>query len=63
MTEDPERERIARMLAELDELSPADREAALTRLSEDDREAVRAAELEESELAIPDEDEEPGAGD
>jgi hypothetical protein len=62
MTDDPQRERIERMLAELDELAPAEREAALGRLPDDDREAIRAAELETSELALPDEDEEPAAG-
>jgi hypothetical protein len=62
MTDDPQRERIARMLAELDDLAPAEREAALIELSRDDREAIRAVELEQRELAVPDEDEEPGPG-
>jgi hypothetical protein len=62
MTDDPQRERIQRMLADLDELPAAEREAALSGLREEDREAIRAAELEDSELALPDEDEEPAAG-
>jgi hypothetical protein len=62
MTDDPQHERIARTLAELDELPPAEREAALSELPEGEREAIRAAELEQSELAIPDEDEDPHTG-
>jgi hypothetical protein len=62
MTDDPQRDRIARILAELDELSPAEREAALRGLSDEDREAILATELEEGELAVPDEEEAPGPG-
>jgi hypothetical protein len=61
-TDEPQRERIERMLAALDELPPDEREAALSGLPEDDREAIRTAELEERELALPDEEEAPGPG-
>jgi len=63
MSEDPEAERIARLIAQLDELPPEEREAAIDALSSEDRAAVFEAELEEHEAALPlDEDELGGEG-
>ena len=47
MTDDPEAERITRLIAELNELPFQEREVAIARLSERDREAVWEVELEE----------------
>jgi hypothetical protein len=62
MSGDPDQGRLEQLLVELDELSYEEREAAIAALSENDREAVWAAELEASDAARPD-DEELGAGD
>jgi hypothetical protein len=58
MSEDPEAERIARLIDELRELPHDDREAAIEALSIEDRAAVWAAELEESDAAVQEEDDE-----
>jgi hypothetical protein len=67
MTDDPEADRIALLIAELDELPLEEREAALAGLSEEDRNAVWAAEAEAVEEALdevlPDDDGELGGGD
>jgi hypothetical protein len=63
MTDDPQRERIAHLLEQLGELPFDERETFLAELSEPDREAVWAAELEAGEEAIPDDYEDLGAGD
>ncbi len=44
-------ERIARLLAELDELPSEEREAVIAALSDEDRAAVLEAELEAAEAA------------
>jgi hypothetical protein len=62
MTDDPQRERIARLLAELEELPFDEREAFIAALSEEDREAVWAAEVDQSEEVFPDDYEDLGAG-
>ena len=63
MTDDPQRERIARLLDELDELPPDEREAAVAGLPEEDRNAVWEVELERSEEIVPEEYEDLGTGD
>jgi hypothetical protein len=63
VSEDPDRERLEQLLVELDALPYEEREAAIAALSEDDREAVWAAELEASDEALPDDVEELGGGD
>jgi len=60
MTDDPEVDRVARLIGELDELPFEEREAAIAKLSEEDREAVWAAKLEQSESALPENDDELG---
>jgi isopropylmalate/homocitrate/citramalate synthase len=60
MSESPGEDRIARLIAELDELPLDEREAAIAALSDEDREAVREAELEATEEAMPLDDEELG---
>ena len=62
MSEDPQRERIARLLDELGDLPFDEREAFVAGLSEEDREALWAAELERSDEALPDDYEELGEG-
>lgn len=63
MSEDTDRERLEQLLVELEELPYEEREAAIAALSDDEREAVWAAELEASDEALPDDDEELGGGD
>jgi len=46
-TDNPEADRIARLIAELDELPFEERDAAIAALPEEDREAVWAVELEQ----------------
>jgi len=58
MSDDPEAERIARLIDELRELPADEREAAIEALSIEDRAAVWAAELEESDAAVQKEDDE-----
>ena len=53
-------DRIARLVAELEELPFEEREAVIASLSEGDREAVWDAQLKESEGAVPEDDEELG---
>ena len=60
MTDEPEAERITRLIAELNELPFQEREVAIARLSEHDREAVWEVELEESDEALPEDAEELG---
>jgi hypothetical protein len=60
MSENPGEDRIARLIAELDELPLDEREAAIAALGDEDREAVREAELEATEEAMPLDDEELG---
>ena len=60
MSDDPEAERIARLIAELKELPFEEREARIAELSEEDRNAVWAVELEAAEEAVPEDDEELG---
>jgi hypothetical protein len=62
MTDDPQRERIAQLLAELADLPYGDREAFLASLPEHEREAVWAAELEAGDEALPEDYEDLGAG-
>jgi hypothetical protein len=57
---DPEADRIARLVAELNELPIEEREEAIARLPEHDREAVWELQLEESDEALPEDDEELG---
>ena len=60
MSDDPEAERIARLIAGLKELPFEEREARIAELSEEDRNAVWAVELEAAEEAVPEDDEELG---
>jgi hypothetical protein len=60
MSDDPETDRIARLHAELEELPFEEREAEIAELPEEDREGVWAAELEESDAASPEDDDELG---
>jgi len=60
MPDDTDADRLARLVAELEELPFDEREAAIAALSEEDREAVWAVELEESETAVPEDDAELG---
>jgi hypothetical protein len=53
-------ERIARLVAELEELPFEEREAAIASLSDEDRTAVWDAELKASEAVLPEDDEELG---
>ena len=61
--DDPEADRIALLMAELDELPFEERETAIAELPDADRAAVRAAELEALDDVLPDDDEELGGGD
>jgi hypothetical protein len=63
MSENADRERLEQLLVELEELPYEAREAAIAALSDKEREAVWAAELEASVEALPDDDEELGGGD
>ena len=62
MPDEPDAERIARLIDGVKDLPFEEREAAISSLSEEDREAVWAAELEDGETAaaIPEDDEELG---
>ena len=51
MADDPQDERIARLLAELDELPSEEREAVIAALSDEDRAVVLGAALEATEAA------------
>ena len=51
-----DKDRIARLLAELEDLPPEEREAAIAALSDDDRAAVGDAELEAAEAAEDDDE-------
>ena len=62
MSDDPDADRIALLIAELDELPFDEREAAIAALSDEDREAVWAAELAAGDEAMPAPDEEEPAG-
>jgi hypothetical protein len=57
MTDD---DRIAGLIEQVEALSFEAREAFISTLSEEDREAVWAAELEEADQAVPDDDAELG---
>jgi ATP-dependent exoDNAse (exonuclease V) alpha subunit len=57
MSEDPGAERLERLIDELNELPPEEREAAIESLSIEDRAAVWEAELEANEAASLDDDE------
>jgi hypothetical protein len=63
VTDDPQKERIARLVAELEELPFEAREVFLSTLSDEDRASVWEAQLEEVEEVVPDDDEELGGGD
>jgi hypothetical protein len=63
MSDDHEAERIARLIDELDELPFEERDEAMARLPELDREAVWARQLEEADDALPGDEEELGGGD
>jgi len=58
MSDNAEAERIARLIDELRDLPHDEREAAIEALSIEDRAAVWAAELEESDAAVQEEDDE-----
>jgi hypothetical protein len=60
MSDDHAAERIARLIADLGELSVEEREEAIARLPEPDREAVWERQLEVSDEASPDDEEELG---
>lgn len=62
MTDDPKAERIALLIAELDELPFEEREAAVAALSHEDRTAVLEAEAEADEEVLPEVDELGGEG-
>ena len=51
MTDDPQDERIARLLADFDELPSEEREKAIAALSDGDRAVVLGAQLEATEAA------------
>ena len=53
-------DRIARLLAELEDLPFEEREAVIASLPDDDRTAVWDAQLKDSETAVPEDDEELG---
>ena len=53
-------DRIARLAAEIEDLPFEEREAVIASLSDDDRSAVWDAQLEASEAAVPEDDEELG---
>ena len=55
-SDDPEADRIALLIEELDELPPDEREAAIAALPDADREAVWAAELAAAEEVGDDDD-------
>jgi hypothetical protein len=57
MSDDPEAERIERLIDELNELPADEREAAIEALSIEDRAAVWKAELEADDAALPLDDE------
>jgi hypothetical protein len=63
MSDDPEADRIALLIAELDELPFDEREAAIAALAPEDRDAVWAAELDQFDEVLPEDDEELGGGD
>jgi len=56
-------DRIARLVAEIEDLPFEEREAVIASLSDDDRTAVWDAQLKDSETAVPDDDEEVGGHD
>jgi hypothetical protein len=60
---DPETQRIALLIDGLKDLPFEEREARIAQLSEDDRNAVWAVELEAAEEAVPEDDAELGGGD
>ena len=53
-------DRIARLVAEIEDLPFEEREAVIASLSDDDRSAVWDAQLNESEKDVPEDDEELG---
>jgi hypothetical protein len=55
-----DQDRIARLVAELEDLPLEEREAAIASLSDDDRAGVWDAQLKDSDAALPDDDEELG---
>ena len=57
MSEDPEADRIARLVDQLDELPFEEREAAIAALPHEDRTAVLEAEAQAEQEVLPDEDE------
>ena len=57
MSEDPEADRIARLVAELDELSFEEREAAIAALPHVDRTAVLEAQAQADQEVLPEDDE------
>ena len=62
MTDDPELDRITRLIAELDELPIEDREAAVAALPHEDRTAVLNAEAEAEDEVLPEDEELGGEG-
>ena len=62
MTDDPEADRIARLIAELNELPFEEREAAIAALPHEDRTAVLEAEAEADEEVLPEVEELGGEG-
>ena len=63
MVDDPHDDRIARLVAELEDLPFEEREAFIAKLAPDAREAVWDAQLEEVERVVPEDDAELGGGD
>jgi hypothetical protein len=62
MTDDPQRDRIVRLLAALEELPFEEREAFIAGLSHVDRTAILNAEAEASEEVLPEVEELGGEG-
>ena len=60
MTDDPQQDRIARLLAALEELPFEEREKAIASLPEEDRQAVWAGELKVDDETLPGANEELG---
>lgn len=60
MTDGPQDDRVARLVADVEELPFAAREAFLATLSDEDRAAVWATQLEVVEEVVPEDDEELG---
>ena len=62
MSDDPDKQRIARLIEELDELPLEERDAAIAALPYEDRVAVLEAEAQAEEEVLPEDEELGGEG-